>query len=99
MAKGSSELIPNIIDTLDLVDKLPLALKGNAIGIPPHEVNIDPTQAGGLLGEFDAVISGTGTVVGAEGAGGAGEAGEAGGVQTVGGSDRQRGVEMKRARS
>jgi hypothetical protein len=98
VAKGSSQLIPNIIDVLDLSDKLSLALKGNAIGIPPHEVNIDPTQSGGLLGKFDAIISGTGTVVGAEGAGGAGGSGGSGGVQAVGGADRQRGVEMKGAR-
>jgi hypothetical protein len=93
--KGSSQLIPNIIDALDLAGKLPLALKENAIGPPSHEVNIDPTQSGGLLAKFDAMISGTGTVVGAEGAGGV--EGSAG-VQAVGGADRQRGVEMKGTR-
>jgi hypothetical protein len=46
----------NARDALDLAGKLPLALKANAIGIPQHELNIDPAQAGGLLGKFDAII-------------------------------------------
>ncbi len=46
----------NASDAMDLAGKLPLALKANAIGIPPHELNIDPAQAGGLLGKFDAII-------------------------------------------
>ena len=50
----------NARDALDMAGKLPLALKANAIGIPPHELNIDPAQAGGLLGKFDATISGSG---------------------------------------
>ena len=45
----------NARDALDMAGKLPLALKANAIGIPPHELNIDPAQAGGLLGKFDAL--------------------------------------------
>jgi hypothetical protein len=57
----------NARDALDMAGKLPLALKANAIGIPPHELNIDPAQAGGLLGKFDAIISGSGGVPGAGG--------------------------------
>jgi hypothetical protein len=60
----------NARDALDMAGKLPLALKANAIGIPPHELNIDPAQAGGLLGKFDATISGSGGVPGAAGVGG-----------------------------
>jgi len=60
----------NARDALDMAGKLPLALKANAIGIPPHELNIDPAQAGGLLGKFDATISGSGGVQGAAGVGG-----------------------------
>jgi hypothetical protein len=60
----------NARDALDMAGKLPLALKANAIGIPPHELNIDPAQAGGLLGKFDATISGSGGVPGAAGGGG-----------------------------
>lgn len=46
-------------DALDLAGKLPLALKALAMGISPHELNIDPAQAGGLLGKFDAVVRGS----------------------------------------
>ena len=46
----------NARDALDLAGKLPLALKANAIGIPANELNIDPAQAGGLLGKFDALV-------------------------------------------
>jgi len=60
----------NARDALDMAGKLPLALKANAIGIPPHELNIDPAQAGGLLGKFDATISGSGGGPGAAGVGG-----------------------------
>ena len=60
----------NARDALDMAGKLPLALKANAIGIPPHELIIDPAQAGGLLGKFDATISGSGGVPGAAGVGG-----------------------------
>ena len=60
----------NARDALDMAGKLPLALKANAIGIPPHELNIDPAQAGGLLGKFDAIISASGGVPGAAGVGG-----------------------------
>jgi hypothetical protein len=56
----------NARDALDLAGKLPLALKANAIGIPPHELNIDPAQAGGLLGKFDAIIRGAAGVGGVE---------------------------------
>ena len=60
----------NARDALDMAGKLPLALKANAIGIPPHELIIDPAQAGGLLGKFDATISGSGGGPGAAGVGG-----------------------------
>ena len=73
----------NARDVLDLAGKLPLALKAIAIGIPPHELNIDPAN-GGLLGKFDAIIRG---------------AGGAGGVGGVGGAGRQMGVEIKGART
>ena len=33
-----------------------LTLKAHSIGIPLHELNIDPAQAGGLLGKFDALV-------------------------------------------
>jgi hypothetical protein len=56
----------NARDALDMAGKLPLALKANAIGIPPHELNIDPAQAGGLLGKFDAIIRGAAGVAGVE---------------------------------
>ena len=56
----------NARDALDMAGKLPLALKANAIGIPPHELNIDPAQAGGLLGKFDAIIRGAAGVGGVE---------------------------------
>ena len=46
----------NARDALDLAGKLPLALKANAIGIPPEQLNIDPAQAGGLLGKCDACV-------------------------------------------
>ena len=46
----------NARDALDMAGKLPLALKANAIGIPPHELNIDPAQARGLRGRFDAIL-------------------------------------------
>jgi hypothetical protein len=46
-------------DALDLAGKLPLALKALTMGISPHELNIDPAQAGGLLGKFDAVVKGS----------------------------------------
>jgi hypothetical protein len=49
----------NARDVLDLAGKLPLALKAIAIGIPPHELNIDPAN-GGLIGKFDAIIRGAG---------------------------------------
>ena len=44
-------------DALDLAGKLPLAIKALAVGISPAELNIDPSQAGGLLGKFDAKIT------------------------------------------
>ena len=46
----------NARDALDMAGKLPLALKAHSIGIPLHELNIDPAQAGGLLGKFDALV-------------------------------------------
>ena len=73
----------NARDALALAGKLPLALKANAIGIPPHELNIDPAN-GGLIGKFDAVIRGAG------GTGGAGG---------VGGAVREMAVEIKGARA
>ena len=45
-------------DALDLAGKLPLAVKALAMGIAPHELIIDPAQAGGLLGKFDAAVCG-----------------------------------------
>jgi hypothetical protein len=45
-------------DALDLAGKLPLAIKASAMGIAPRELNIDPAQAGGLLGKFDAAVCG-----------------------------------------
>jgi hypothetical protein len=48
-----------------MAGKLPLALKANAIGIPPHELNIDPAN-GGMLGKFDAIIRGAGGAGGAD---------------------------------
>ncbi len=99
MAKGSLQLIPKIIDTLDLAGRLPLVVKGNVIGIPSHELNIDPAQTEGLLVKFDVIIRGTGVVAAAEGAGGTGGSEGSGGVAAVGGADRQRGVEIKGARS
>ena len=39
----------NARDALDMAGKLPLALKAQSIGVPLHELNIDPAQAGGLL--------------------------------------------------
>jgi len=44
-------------DALDLAGKLPLAIKALSVGIPLAELNIDPSQAGGLLGKFDAMIT------------------------------------------
>jgi hypothetical protein len=44
---------------LDLAGKVPLALKAMTMGILPHELNIDPALAGGLLGKFDAVVKGS----------------------------------------
>jgi hypothetical protein len=67
----------NARDALDLAGKLPLALKAIAIGIPPHELNIDPAN-GGLLGKFDAIIRGAG------GAGGVGRADREMGVEIKG---------------
>ena len=43
-------------DALDLAGKLPLTVKAVAMGIAPHELIIDPAQAGGLLGKFDAAV-------------------------------------------
>jgi hypothetical protein len=60
----------NARDALALAGKLPLALKAIAIGIPPHELIIDPAN-GGLIGKFDAVIRGAGGTGGAGGVGGA----------------------------
>ena len=60
----------NARDALALAGKLPLALKAKALGIPPHELNIDPAN-GGLIGKFDAVIRGAGGTGGAGGVGGA----------------------------
>jgi hypothetical protein len=60
----------NARDALDLAGNLPLALKANAIGIPPYELNIDPAQAQGLLGKFDSIISGSGVVPGPADVGG-----------------------------
>ena len=45
-------------DALDLAGKLPLAPKTFHMAIAPQELNIDPAQADGLLGEFDAVVCG-----------------------------------------
>ena len=41
---------------MDLAGKLPLTVKAVAMGIAPHELIIDPAQAGGLLGKFDAAV-------------------------------------------
>jgi hypothetical protein len=60
----------NARNELDMAGKLPLMLKANAIGIPPHELKIDPAQAGGLLSKFDATISRSGGAPGAAGVGG-----------------------------
>ena len=49
-------------DALDLAGKLPLAIKALAVGISPAELNIDPSQAGGLLGKFDAKITRVGAL-------------------------------------
>ena len=49
-------------DALDLAGKLPLAIKALAVGISPAELNIDPSQAGGLLGKFDAMITRVGAL-------------------------------------
>ena len=46
----------NCRDALDNAGKAPLAVKALAMGIAPHELNIDPAQAGGLLGKFDAAV-------------------------------------------
>jgi hypothetical protein len=43
-------------DALDLAGKLPLTVKAVAMGIAPHELIIDPAQAGDLLGKFDATV-------------------------------------------
>ena len=43
-------------DALDLAGKAPIGIKALAMGIAPHELIIDPAQAGGLLGKFDAAV-------------------------------------------
>ena len=53
----------NARDALDMAGKLPLALKAHSIGIPLHELNIDPAQAGGLLGKFDALVGCSGAEI------------------------------------
>ena len=53
----------NARDALDMAGKLPLALKAHSIGIPLHELNIDPAQAGGLLGKFDALVGRSGAEI------------------------------------
>ena len=45
-------------DALDLAGKATVAIKALAMGIAPHKLNIDPAQAGGLLGKFDAMVCG-----------------------------------------
>ena len=45
-------------DALDLAGKLPLAVKALAMGISLGDFNVDPAQAGGLLGKFDAAVGG-----------------------------------------
>ena len=46
----------NCRDALDNAGKAPLAVKALAMGIAPHELIIDPAQAGGLLGKLDAAV-------------------------------------------
>jgi hypothetical protein len=45
-------------DALDIAGKLPLAVKALEMGISLGDFNIDPAQAGGLLGKFDAAVGG-----------------------------------------
>ena len=47
----------NASDALDLAGKLRQALKANAIGIPPHELNIHPAEAHALVASGDSCNS------------------------------------------
>ena len=54
-------------DALDRAGKVPMAIKALQMGISLGDFHIDPAQAGGLLGKFDAAVGGGASGAASEG--------------------------------